>query len=261
MKNASRNKFFLCFRPIDIESEPVDCSSDRVLSYISVADKDDMIKENKNKHKEPTSALDRTPRSRRSFSGVVKAVLFETSLSKRVRERKQHRKRRHRSDSDLSDERLESNRRQRKRPHKSHGDISDQKFKVQSSEILPINEENQVISLRNQLASISSTSEKSDCVREGKKWDGLNPIDKERNSIRSSRKSTGLNHVVYLIVFSLWVTVFWGKMWAVLMTTFWIYTDQFWRNSRREKVREGESHEGSNTGRRKHLQQSGFREH
>ncbi|GAB4859501.1 hypothetical protein Ancab_010968 [Ancistrocladus abbreviatus] len=256
-----KNKFLFCFRHVDLDSDAVDCSADRVLSYISVADKDDMInhQKDKDKNKDPNSRLDRAPSSRRSFSGVVKAVLFETSLSKSFRERRKQRKRQHRSDGDLSDERLESNRKQLKRPHKSYCDFSDQKLKVEQKlcEIIRVTEECRIISHRNPPALNLPTSplqEKSELVLVKKKCDGLNSRNKEGNSVSSSGRSVCLNYLLYLVVFSLWVTMFWGKLWAVLMTTVWIYVVH-WRNLWERKVlgekalKEGILQEGSTCGR------------
>ncbi|KAL0001807.1 hypothetical protein SO802_015588 [Lithocarpus litseifolius] len=79
MKSVSRNRFLLCFRPVvDMEGvlqakSLVDSSASQGLPFFSVENKDE-------------TKVSMSPK--RTFSRVVKAVMFGTILNKRVRDRK-----------------------------------------------------------------------------------------------------------------------------------------------------------------------------
>ncbi|XP_030928852.1 uncharacterized protein LOC115954981 [Quercus lobata] len=79
MKSVSRNRFLLCFRPVvDMEGvlqakSLVDSSASQGLPFISVENKEE-------------TKVSMSPK--RTFSRVVKAVMFGTILNKRVRDRK-----------------------------------------------------------------------------------------------------------------------------------------------------------------------------
>ncbi|GMG98640.1 hypothetical protein Nepgr_000480 [Nepenthes gracilis] len=249
MKSPSRSKFLLCFRPMEMDSDGVDCAADRVLSYISVSKKGEDVK-----IPSPASFSDGKSSSRRSFSGAFKAVLFETSLSKRLRDRKQ-RKHPHRSCSDLSDQ--SANRKQSKRPHQSDSDLSSH------YESQKLHKRTEITAAENPPAlTTSPESENPKFLSQNKRLQQSKSCASERYTNRRTvaANSLSLNYVMCLVLFCLWFTVFWGRLSAVMMTTIWIYGVEFCKNldkGLRGGVRE-ESCEGMNT--RKTKQRS-FREH
>lgn len=195
MKTSSRNRFFLCFRPIDFDPDDmeVDCSPKRVLSYISGTQKRD----SSNLQRSDSENMN----SRRSFSGTVKTVLFETSLGKKVRDRRE-RKLLRRSDSSKSDI----------QPQKS----SKQKLRKYSS-------------LRSEVCFLDALPPPNTPVSESPEPEILNSIVENpvKTDTEKMMRSFVMLKFMFLVIVSLWVTMFWGRLMAVLMTTIWFYFVRF----------------------------------
>ncbi|CAL5342514.1 unnamed protein product [Camellia sinensis] len=91
-----KNKLFLCFRPVAIETETQ--SNDRaftrrtvanqIIAKVSVINKSPFSSCESSKYSEKVIHDRKRDTKKKSFSGVVKAVLFEVSLRKKARDRK-----------------------------------------------------------------------------------------------------------------------------------------------------------------------------
>ncbi|CAL5406412.1 unnamed protein product [Camellia sinensis] len=91
-----KNKLFLCFRPVTIETETQ--SNDRaftrrtvanhIIAKVSVINKSPFSSCESPKYSEKVIHDRKRDTKKKSFSGVVKAVLFEVSLRKKARDRK-----------------------------------------------------------------------------------------------------------------------------------------------------------------------------
>ncbi|GMH12065.1 hypothetical protein Nepgr_013906 [Nepenthes gracilis] len=210
MKNASRNKFLLCFRPEEIDQDAVDRSADRVPSYLSISNEGEATKILRS-----TSFSDQKPISRRCFSAVIKAVLYKTSLSKRILDRK----RRKRSDSDHFDQ--SDNRKQSNGPQQSVSDLSSD----QTSKFLQ--KLTEISSGENPPGQPASENSKSTPHNENRNRPNLSGSRGNTNRKAVTTISLSLDYVMYLMVFSLWFTVFYGTSSAVMMATIWIYAARF----------------------------------
>ncbi|KDP44607.1 hypothetical protein JCGZ_19749 [Jatropha curcas] len=186
MKNVSRNKFLLCFRPVDevmLDSESAVKRSQNPSSLTIVG-----IKSRKGEMKKPrsksssssTTSADNSlilhPPRKTSFSRAIKAVLFEIILSKRVRDGRS-----------LSEDLYES----------KHSSSSFNK-----------NEE-----IKSNIESSSSSSSSSSLISE--------PNSKKNNIIRPNEEKKDMG--IYLVLFSLTVTIFWGKLCAIIFISVWLY--------------------------------------
>ncbi|KAL8167528.1 hypothetical protein V2J09_009027 [Rumex salicifolius] len=206
MRNAS--KWFLCFRPpstIEID-DGVDCSAERVLSLIAAARNSNRLKNKRKKENKKmlpkTKAMDSSildpnlppSTSRRSFASVVRAVVFETSLSRRVREAKLRKR---------------SDRSAREPP--SDEDIIPVTHPKTSDQISQI-----AVDLKsNTNQAPGSDSRFTSTTAEGAKQSEI-----------GTGSGGKINPVVFLMLLSLLVTVFCGRLCAVMTTTVWIYAWQ-----------------------------------
>ncbi|PON66954.1 hypothetical protein TorRG33x02_266400 [Trema orientale] len=136
--------------------------------------------------------------TKKTFSRVVRAVFFETTLAKRVRERKGFKQ-----DS--------------VKPKLRSLDLA--RFQLMNS-TLP----------GSSSSSSSSTSESeistSNNLTESVKQNFKKNI--EKYSKESDMGHSGFNSGLYLLLISLTITVFWGRFWAVVLTLIWLYLVPAW---------------------------------
>ncbi|XP_009341460.1 uncharacterized protein LOC103933492 [Pyrus x bretschneideri] len=234
-KNVSKSKpkFLHCFRPVDV---------DMVFETKAVRRRQVRTVENKEDKKAAlvtkTMSLDRgfsspadsenskmPPRPSRTFSKAVKAVVFETILAKKARDRKVCRQ------DSFGSKRCFSLRSEASL--NLGGDESVKKFE----ETKPISE----MSLHSRSSSSSSSAlSSSSSVSESKRL-SKTFSDPTKQSLRNPQnpaakpKNTevvcsGFNSGTYFLLISLAVTVFWGKAIAILVSSIWLYFFP-WRSS------------------------------
>ncbi|XP_059452155.1 uncharacterized protein At5g23160-like [Corylus avellana] len=203
MKNVSRSKFLLCFRPVVDNMEAVlepegvgGGGGDRPagiqgLPCISVVG-----------NKEETKKM-LTPK--RNLSRVIKAVMFETLLSKRLRDRKQS----------LS-----------VKPERSH-DLFDEKSVNRASVDTNIDQEITTSSGLSHSSSFRSSSVNSTgSLPDTTKQDcSINPqvqavVEKPK---KVEMGCSGFNSGIHLLVISLIITILWGRLCAILFASICAY--------------------------------------
>ncbi|KAK9266355.1 hypothetical protein L1049_023788 [Liquidambar formosana] len=191
MKNVTRNKLLLCFRPVvmEVDLESDGTVADKVFTYLAVENKGGAkISTMESRDCSPVSdETGRRPTGKRGFSRVVKAILFQTSLSKRARDRKVRQDSCGSKSSNLS---TESN----------TNSIAFSSAASSSSSSCPISESN---------------SFRSDCIS-------------QKQSVDNQLKKTfmdwsSFNFGLYLLLITLTVTILWGKLCAILFTSMWLY--------------------------------------
>ncbi|OMO92638.1 hypothetical protein CCACVL1_06795 [Corchorus capsularis] len=222
MKNVSRNKFLLCFRPVVdvdlmIESKAVSVhrsENQALTAYVGVKNKDDM--------KPSTAVLSSVSDAensivvhrptKKTFSQVVKAVVFEIVLAKRVRERK------------AIDQRSYS--------WKHNSKLSKSADKVLSGKGIQdtLSKSESVSSLSSYSSSSSSSpssspnsTQKPERQNLQKNDDTCRNYQQERELKTKQEGSSRNNNAIYLLLVSLAVTIFWGKICAILFTSIWLY--------------------------------------
>ncbi|PRQ52957.1 hypothetical protein RchiOBHm_Chr2g0161211 [Rosa chinensis] len=223
MKNGSRSKFLLCFRPVvDMEmvveskgvvvdrptrrsrTKPIENTKVEKTKVVEVKEEEEV------KVQAPltkTMSLDREcsmissqsskmPRSRhnRTFSRVIKAVVFETILAKKVRDGRVVRQ-----DSFGSKRSYSMNR--RKSLSLETNELMITPAETNSHEV-------KVNSSSNPDSAKHSTKNQEDSVTKPKK---------------NEKGSCELNSGMYLLLISLGITVFWGRVFAILFTSLWLY--------------------------------------
>lgn len=216
MKNASRSKFLLCFRPvvdmeIDVEGVVVDRSTRRTRSKSIENPKVEELEEDVNV-KPPltkTMSLDREcsmitsqsskrPRSRhnRTFSRAIRAVGFETILAKKVREGKTF-------------------------PQDSFGSKRTYSMNREKSLSLGTDELMTTPSETNgsQQVKVNSSSNPNSTKQSMKNQEGSAVTKSKKNEMGSCDFNSGM----YLLLLSLGITVFWGRVFAILFTSIWLY--------------------------------------
>ncbi|PQM41390.1 uncharacterized protein Pyn_04846 [Prunus yedoensis var. nudiflora] len=157
-------------------------------------------KENKNKNSlsTKTMSLDRgcsvksentkmPPRPNRTFSRAIKAVVFETILAKRARDRKGYRQ-----DSFGS---------------KSFSVKSEASLNLGSDELMKVEE------TKPNLETSHSSPPSS-----------LSPSSISLKSKNTQMSSSDFNSGIYFLLISLAITVFWGRVFAILVASTWLYS-------------------------------------
>lgn len=211
MKNVSRNKFLLCFRPvvdmdIMLESKGVlDGSASQGLQYVSV--------ENKEETKETKALM--TPK--RSFSRLVKAVMFDTILTKRVRDRKNsyRSKRSLLTNSERSIDKLVNR-------ASVDGNIQEMKTNsglLQSSSFGSYWSSSTCSSPISESKNLSKSL--SDITKQNRDMNHQDLVVKPKKVDMGNRSS--FNSGIYLFVISLIITILWGRVCAILFTSIWVY--------------------------------------
>ncbi|KAL2331771.1 hypothetical protein Fmac_019352 [Flemingia macrophylla] len=215
MKNTSKNNRFLtCFRPVvDIDAilEPGATVADRTSSQrfacIPVADKHD-TKNSVTKATFSDQDLARNsvvlvpPPSKRTFSKVIKAVVFETLLNTRVRNKNHHGQTQRCFGSS-------------KRGYSTCDEK--QAFVVANIQAIKVPEWSSTISSSNSPVSESKIES-----------------TKEQVLVEKQKKSHCVG--IYWVLISLAVTVFWGKVNVIILTSLLLWFFWIWNASREKGV-------------------------
>uniref|UniRef100_A0A5B7BPZ6 Uncharacterized protein n=1 Tax=Davidia involucrata TaxID=16924 RepID=A0A5B7BPZ6_DAVIN len=207
-----KNKLLLCFRPVvlkaEIESKGLDnCSDGGVCTYLSFSNKENLKISTINSSpsdnerfgiSEESIRRRRESNSHWKFSRVLRAVLFGISLRKRVRDRNVRRLEfRSKSDSFL--------------------DLSDDKS---------VNPKSLEAKLKNfrSLSSKKCLSRSQSNFFDQKKQSTNNPQNpsevKTKNRVIAGLSS---NPGLCLVLITLFVTILWGRVFAILFTSVWLY--------------------------------------
>ncbi|XP_027348212.1 uncharacterized protein LOC113859704 [Abrus precatorius] len=179
MRNFSKNKFLLCFRPVVHIDAMLQTkvathrSTSCRFSCIPASHKNDIVKSSDSK-----SVYFHHVSPKRTISRAIKAVFFETILNRRTRH-----KNRYTHDSFGSSK---------------HGYYAETKTPSSSPSSCPQPQSS------SQSKNVSSTNEKN---RES-------PVEKQ-NKLEC--------YGIYLILISLVFTVFWGKLFGIILTSSWLY--------------------------------------
>ncbi|XP_054794066.1 uncharacterized protein LOC129299622 [Prosopis cineraria] len=200
MTNSSKNKFFLCFRPVvDLDvmlDSPVPSHPSPACRFSSDS------APHKDEIHNPHSSLP----PKRKLSRLIKAMVFETILSRRS-----HRKNRSRRDSFESEGSYSTTCTEET---SSTGD--DRSILSQASlEISSI----QDINPDSWFSSDSKFLRKSEsCPSEAKprKRSRRDPLEKKRTKLNCSG--------IFTLLLSLMLTVFWGKILGIMLTSVWLYS-------------------------------------
>ncbi|KAA3482695.1 CDK5 and ABL1 enzyme substrate 2-like [Gossypium australe] len=200
MKNVSRNKFLLCFRPVvdmDLMLDPKavvvgPSQNRRALTYLTVKNKADILKPST-----PQSSSSDTENSimvhrpgKKRFSHVIKAVVFEILLAKRVKDRK-----------DI--------------PLSSHGKLLDASADESVNKVSAAEGVQGTVSKPNSVPNSTQKTSKHQEPEMKPKQEGI------QKSCSSSSSSS--SNAIFMLVISLAVTIFWGKICAILLTSIWLY--------------------------------------
>ncbi|CAB4304800.1 unnamed protein product [Prunus armeniaca] len=207
MKNVPKPKpkFLHCFRPV--------VDMDMVLESKGVRIVEKKENKNKNSLSTKTMSLDRgcsvksentkmPPPPNRTFSRAIKAVVFETILAKRARDRKGYRQ-----DSFGS---------------KSFSVKSEASLNFGSDELMKVEETKPNLETLHSSSPSSlspSSISRSNSTKQSKK-NQQDPAVKSRNTQMSS---SDFNSGVYFLLISLAITVFWGRVFAILVASTWLY--------------------------------------
>ncbi|KAK8627174.1 hypothetical protein V6N13_134795 [Hibiscus sabdariffa] len=187
MKNVSRNKFFFCFRPV--------VDMDLMLDSEPVVVHD---------HTKPSTTRSSFPDAensitvhrpgKKTFSHVVKAVVFEILLAKRVKERKGIGRGSYSSKNNF--------------PGNSHDYdemLATDAGKVSAAEGIQ--------------ERISESGSVPDSTPETSKHQEREVKEKHEGMERSWSSSNAM----FWFVVSLAMTIFWGRIWAILFASVWLY--------------------------------------
>ncbi|KAF9670882.1 hypothetical protein SADUNF_Sadunf13G0115300 [Salix dunnii] len=220
MKNVSRNKFLLCFKPVvDMDQLVLDHSKVGVGDHPTRQAAKHLAREKKKRERlVPDSSLLSDDNydtemisssensfvlhsSKKNLSRVIKTVFFETRLSKRVRDGK---------GNPCQDSNIGSKRSSSMDSKKSLADTSDHdKTSTVNEVLIETHQANEVTSCS---GSISESTKLSKIKSSRKPDQGLE--FKAKIMDKSS---------IYLFLISLTVTVLWGKLCAIFFTIIWLY--------------------------------------
>ncbi|XVF44507.1 hypothetical protein PTKIN_Ptkin02bG0128800 [Pterospermum kingtungense] len=213
MKNVSRNKFLLCFRPVvnmDLMLESKAVVVDRsqkhqALKYDGVKNKEDMkpsTTKSSVSDTEKSITIHRTGKKR--FSQAIKAVVFEIFLAKMVRDRKGN------------DQGSYSS--------KHHFPISSHPKLLDTSVGKSVNT-GLAISRSNSVSSISSTSSSSSAPHPTQLQNTNTNHKQPKRKAKQERtyRSSISNTAILSLFISLALTIFCGKICAILFTSIWLY--------------------------------------
>ncbi|KAJ0053298.1 hypothetical protein Pint_02136 [Pistacia integerrima] len=220
MKNVSRNKFLLCFRPVvdmdlvlETEGGTDRSRKNQTLKYIAAENNYSASEDNQSSKISKNSMVIRHP-SQRTFSKVIKAVLFETILAKRVHDGKNLSQDSFKSSSGRSFSRQRSGDDKSVNRANSVDTLNFQEIKT-----------NQVLFSQLSIGSSSSSCSTSTSLSEPKRQNQ----NSNNNSLVKRRKkdymgsSSSLNYAIILLLLSLSFTILWGRLCAILFTSIWLY--------------------------------------
>ncbi|KAF5481171.1 hypothetical protein F2P56_001844 [Juglans regia] len=186
MKNVSRNRFLLCFRPVvDMEvvlesKGVVDRSGIQGFPYIRVENKEG-IKE--------------TLTRKRTFSRVLRDVMFEAISTKKAHDRKS-----------FSQDSCQSSRRLSVRSHDSSDDKSVNPVSVDTD-------------TDQEVRTNSGLSHSSSPVNSPRSLSGF-----EKKPEKVKMCCSSLHSGICLLVISLMITILWGRLCAIVFTSIWVYS-------------------------------------
>ncbi|KAF8414014.1 hypothetical protein HHK36_002012 [Tetracentron sinense] len=234
MVKGEKNKFLLCFRPLDMDGAiKSEGTEDPVFSYIAVEKKDNyMIPAilSSLSEKENSKISPRKRNARQVFSRVLRAVMFETSLIKKVRSRKV-RQDLCRSDSNLSAKSEKFSDINRRKSSEDDGRKIDSTVSsslssscsssTTSTYVMPESKNSR--SLADQKESFGSN-----CFEQKQSKKNLqDPQRKTKGTVtRCFSSSAGL----YLLLISLSIMIFWGRICAIFCTSAWLYFVYRWNS-------------------------------
>ncbi|KAJ4847889.1 hypothetical protein Tsubulata_011620, partial [Turnera subulata] len=204
-RNVSRNKFLLCFRPVaDMEQLVLESKGGGVGRSLKKMEMKRSLSTPCLSHNSCSSTstspqnllgLHRDHSPKRTFSRVMKAVLFETVLSKRVRDRKALCQDSKHSASPTKDD--------------------DQKKGI----ISPIHaQEIESNSMRLSSPSLSSSGPSPNNLRKALSYQELRGM-----MMKPTPKNKADRSGLYMFLICLTLTIFGGKLCAILLTSFCLY--------------------------------------
>ncbi|KAG2717165.1 hypothetical protein I3760_03G160600 [Carya illinoinensis] len=198
MKNVSRNRFLLCFRPVvDMEvvlesKGVVDRSGSQGFPYMSVENKEG-IKE--------------TLTRKRTFSRVLRAVMFEAISTMKARNRKSNSQDSCQSSLSLS-----------VRSHDSSDDKSVNPASVDADTDPEVRTDSGLSH-----SSSSGSSSCSESISEKKNSPrSLSGFEKKPEKVKMC--CSGVHSGICLLVLSLMITILWGRLCAIVFTSIWVYS-------------------------------------
>ncbi|XVF66922.1 hypothetical protein PTKIN_Ptkin10aG0079000 [Pterospermum kingtungense] len=223
MKNASRNKLLLCFRPVVdmdlmLESKAVSvdrCQNHQALRHLGVQNKEDM------KPSTSMSSVSETKTSimirrngKRTFSQVIKAVVCEIILAKRIRDRKA-------IDQELYSPKLNFS-------LSSRDKLLDTNFDKSVNKVLPGKGIQDTIYKSNSISSISSSPNSAQKNERQLLQNNCNTYTHHRECEMKPKqkvidRGSSSNSAIFLLLITLAMTIFWGKFYAILFTTIFLY--------------------------------------
>ncbi|XWS39528.1 hypothetical protein CRYUN_Cryun18bG0063300 [Craigia yunnanensis] len=225
MKNVSRNKFLLCFRPVvdmdlmlESKAVVVDRSQNhQALTYVGVKNKEDMRPSTTKSSVSDTKNSIMIHRSgKKTFSQVIKAVVFKSILAKRVRDRK-----------GIDQESYSP---KHNFPLNSRDELLDTSFDKSVSKVLAGKGIQYTISQSYSVSSRSSSPSSPSSTQKAKRQQLQNNCNTYRNHQEGEMKpkqgidrGSSSNSAIILLLISLAVTIFWGKFCAILCTSIWLY--------------------------------------
>ncbi|KAJ4975468.1 hypothetical protein NE237_000574 [Protea cynaroides] len=236
MKTEGRKRFLLCFQPVTMDDDSLitdrqPCSGDQVFSYISVADKGDLMiptilqtrsEKEREKEEERSKVYSRNSSSRctgkitrRIFSAMANVVFFDSKLKRKLR-----------------------NRKVRHNPNRSGKKISDfDDSNINSLVLSSASSSDSSFSSSTSVSRSSSTSLAPGGTLTGFNWEKeVKQNDGSVGSIQrnfqhprqKARKRTGTGfyrycHGLLLILICFSMVIFWGRLFAILCTSTWLY--------------------------------------
>lgn len=234
IKNRKKTRrLFLCFEPIVMEyNDSVkpgrgDGSSDQVYAYITVGKNkggggEIMVPKILSSFSDKGSNNEAVPdggrKKKGKFSRVVRAVLFETYLSKKIRSRKS-RQNSFRSSSSLSSkyDKNSNSVEEKSMPRESPEEVDDQRLNRNTSS----SSSSHPSTITTTGGSPSLCASCSTCSRSmsGRK------VSPRSNSIYLKQRNDdgGRIYGLCLLLISLLVLIFWGKVCAIFCTSTWLF--------------------------------------
>ncbi|KAJ4729925.1 Transmembrane protein [Melia azedarach] len=169
--------------------------------------------------------------SKRTFSHVIKAVLFETVLAKRVRDRK--------SISQSQDSYPPKRSFPRRRSLDSSVDDDKSLKRVSSVDHTDIREIKSIRSILSSPSSVRSSSSVCSTISfsESKRHNQERVVVKPTEKSLMGCNSSSFNCCISLLLMSLAVTILWGRICAILFTSIWLYFTPQQRTCRPENLK------------------------
>ncbi|GFZ06605.1 hypothetical protein Acr_18g0007750 [Actinidia rufa] len=232
-KRGGKKKFFACFRPVAIDDEGSLKPDDPVIEFISVEGDEKMVlpkiltslsEENLKLYSDGGGGR-RMKKSRRSFSRILKAVLFKASLVKKVCRRKA---RQNSSPTKQQSERSKNvSNEQHEKPKLKESSYAENHHRIDSTRWPSLNYSSSVTastSMCSSRASSVTTNSRSSSQRKGLFLENSESKQADRAiSIERERGGYSSNVGLCLLLVSLLVLIVWGKVCAILCTSTWFF--------------------------------------